>query len=783
MATTTTATASSRTNTATTTTPPTTDTGNFDDQQQTTTPPGSKRNSRAKRLSNSVIEYYHRKVTPTHNAGVQQEDGDERNNSRPLSKMSDSDASSNHTSNDSGTFQHNVYASKLSKDTPPEMVPILTLLNAHQTREYYDGYFMLLNDLNTDGKPVHDRRWMEVYGKLTGTILSIWDADSLNEANTGGGEPTPTYINITDATFKSISTLPSPSGDLNNIVVLSTTSKNRYLLQFASPTTLQDWTAALRLSVFEYTSLQEAYTGALLSAKGSRLNGIRTLLSETKYRHEDWVSVRFGSGMPWKKCWTIITPDDKKNKKEKYAPMGTIAFFEDKKKTKKPPLATITAAYSGYAVYPQSSVLVNNSTLIKVEGKVIFGDSNGEEKESPIFLMPEPHPGVLGFETLIRFLIPVLDVFKLYGRPKRLNADKADMRSLLFGMPTLPRTQYLDRSDLSMIVGLKGSENWTSHEWTKNIKDLLARKIATGYKGAGHIDQPQQSKGPNNNNRDRSVSMPPSGPPKQQQSSSPTLEQQRQPSPPQNQPQQQQPKPPPHYQTPPPQPPQHYQAPQPQYYQRQAPAPPPHQQQQPPPNAHRPQPKGPPASAPMGPQPQRRPQQPQQYQQQQYQQQQQRPYPQQQQQPPPRYHNSNIYYNHERSASQGADPNNLLSKVTPGSTQPISPTLNQLPERKQSPEKSAARTDIKKSIFYDPENNDQPTRSESPYVNGRMSPRGPRENAPTTTTTSSSPERSEKRNSWIKRKPLPGSEEENAPLDFTPQQQPRNIFDPTVHGQ
>lgn len=35
------------------------------------------------------------------------------------------------------------------KDTPPEMVPVLTLLHTHKNREYKDGYLMILNDLNS----------------------------------------------------------------------------------------------------------------------------------------------------------------------------------------------------------------------------------------------------------------------------------------------------------------------------------------------------------------------------------------------------------------------------------------------------------------------------------------------------------------------------------------------------------------------------------------------------------------------------------------------------------
>lgn len=372
---------------------------------------------------------------------------------------------------------------ELAKTIPQEMMPILTLLHAQKQRSYYEGYFMILNDLNSDGKPSTERKWVEVFGKLSGTVLAIWDADSLDR-NLTDGNPTPTYINITDSTFKPIATLPSPSGDLSDIIVLSTTLKNRYLLQFANSQLLKDWTAAFRLSLFEYTSLQEAYTGALLSAKGSKLNGIRTLLTETKFHHEDWVSVRFGAGMPWKKCWTIVTPPTVKKKKN-MPPPGTIAFYEDKK-TKKAPLALITGSYTTYAVYPQNSVLINGSTLIKVEGKVAFNDVEGE-KDAAVFLMPEPHPGVPGFETLIRFLVPVLDVFRLYGRPERLNADKNDIRSLLFAMPTLPFTQYLELSDAQQLVASSGSENWSAFEWTKNIKELLQRKLSTGYKGCGKL--------------------------------------------------------------------------------------------------------------------------------------------------------------------------------------------------------------------------------------------------------------------------------------------------------
>ncbi|ODQ65402.1 hypothetical protein NADFUDRAFT_83390 [Nadsonia fulvescens var. elongata DSM 6958] len=380
-------------------------------------------------------------------------------------------------------------------ETSPELIPVLTLLIAQQKRQYLEGYFMLLNDLKPDGKPATDRKWVEVFGRLNGTVLSIWDADVLDRslANLNSTtEPTPNYINITDSSFKSINVLPSPNGDLNNVIVLSTTLKNRYLLQFASSKLIQQWTAGFRLSIYEYNALQEAYTGAILSAKGAKLNGIRTLLAETKFKHQDWVSVRFGAGMPWKKCWTVISPYEGKQRKNKPVKLGNIMFFENEKKSKtsKNTLATVTMAYSAFAVYPASASLIDHSTLIKIEGKVKFSDKDTkDEKDASVFLMPEQHPGIIGFETLIRAIIPIYDVFNLYGRPQRLNADKADLRSLLFAMPSLPKLFYLDLVDVLMLAAVPGSDNWSAQDWSRNIKELLARKYATGYKGCGSIKQ------------------------------------------------------------------------------------------------------------------------------------------------------------------------------------------------------------------------------------------------------------------------------------------------------
>ncbi|KAK9241348.1 hypothetical protein V1525DRAFT_334660, partial [Lipomyces kononenkoae] len=352
------------------------------------------------------------------------------------------------------------------KEIPPELEAIVNVISAQESRCYYEGRFVFLKDLDADGKPPSDRQWKHVYGQLVGTVFSIWEWDDLEQAATVAGTPgvpsssagasnspvKPTYINIADASLRLIETLPASNGApaITNVIALSTTFKNRFLLQFGSRSTLLLWSSALRLALFESVSLQEAYTGALLAGKGSKLNGIHLLLEETKFKHQDWVVVRFGAGMPWTRCWAVVTPAGYKNKKKNKT--GRIDFFETKKakQRKQQPLATISAAKAAYAVYPESSLLINNSTLLKIAGTITVNDEalKGASRDGFIFVMPELHPGVYGFETLIRFLVPTFDSFALYGRPQRFNADKFDIRSIMFGLPDPPSTRYLDLADV-----------------------------------------------------------------------------------------------------------------------------------------------------------------------------------------------------------------------------------------------------------------------------------------------------------------------------------------------
>ena len=101
-------------------------------------------------------------------------------------------------------------------------------------------------------------------------------------------------------------------GNLQNVLSISTAANNRYLLHFNSLNSLTQWTAGIRLAMFEHATLQEAYTGALIAGKGKMLNNIKQIMDRSRFAHEDWARVRFGAGTPWRRCWCVITPPDEK---------------------------------------------------------------------------------------------------------------------------------------------------------------------------------------------------------------------------------------------------------------------------------------------------------------------------------------------------------------------------------------------------------------------------------------------------------------------------------------
>ncbi|KAK1757642.1 hypothetical protein QBC47DRAFT_162399 [Echria macrotheca] len=387
----------------------------------------------------------------------------------------------------------------INKETIPELQPVFAFLNAHSNKLYQEGYFLKLDDQDIKGNPNQDRTWTECFAQLVGTVLSLWDAAELDAAGENG-EVLPKFINLTDASIKMIESLPTRTNDeqpLQNILSISTAGRNRYLLHFNSHHSLIQWTAGIRLAMFEHSTLQEAYTGALVAGKGKLLNNISVIMERARVPIQEWVRVRFGAGVPWRRCWCVIEPPNEKEyqkvqkefkKRSPYdrshAPIlkGEIRFYDskkeaDKKKKHSRPIATITEAYSAYAIYPQAKALIDGSTLLKVEGQITIHSDPPSSTEGFVFIMPEVPPAVSGFEMLLRFLFPTWDIFGLYGRPGRLVASTLDPRSLMFGMPKSKKYGYLEILDVSSLILTDGSIGWSERDWRKKMRELTSQRM------------------------------------------------------------------------------------------------------------------------------------------------------------------------------------------------------------------------------------------------------------------------------------------------------------------
>lgn len=248
--------------------------------------------------------------------------------------------------------------------------------------------------------------------------------------------------------------------------------------------------------MFEHSTLQEAYTGALIAGKGKTLNGIGVIMERARVKTEDWVRVRFGAGVPWRRCWCVISPPDEKEyqklqkdlkKRSPYdrSPVpilkGDIRFYDTRKDGKKQkkakPIASISDAYAAYAIYPQAKSLIDASTLLKVEGNITIHSDPPSSTEGFVFIMPEVHPAVSGFEMLLRYLFPTWDTFGLYGRPGRLVASALDQRSLMFGMPKHKKYGYLEILDVTSLILSEGSSGWSEREWRRRLRELTAARM------------------------------------------------------------------------------------------------------------------------------------------------------------------------------------------------------------------------------------------------------------------------------------------------------------------
>lgn len=400
------------------------------------------------------------------------------------------------------------------QDVPPELRPVVHLLNAQRLRQYAEGHMWVsFNDIT----------WDSCDAVLTGTELCLW-AD---------GASTARYLNVQDC-------MVQPGRTSTELVVLQDFDANMTTLRFSDAHTVVTWLAALQLAKFENTSNQEAFTAVVLLLKGPDLLDIYTLLAHKKrFPRFEWCNLRLPQVLSkWVRVYVAIMPGDAKKK-------GRMEVYTLDKISKKSLVLYVNDAAAVYNVYPEDPHMILFNLIMKLEGEVFVNklfehlfahepaapapsrirlrssqtslNSHGPLSPPPVigaphagtrlrstsinsatlffvnaplpaperiaspsspgtpprplsqnffkkqsannfvlttylYLMPLTHPGVSAIEIMIRNFVHIIDAFKLYGRPDHLNSNKRDPVSMLFGMPLLPHCFYLSTDEAYDVV-------------------------------------------------------------------------------------------------------------------------------------------------------------------------------------------------------------------------------------------------------------------------------------------------------------------------------------------
>lgn len=429
----------------------------------------------------------------------------------------------------------------VAADLPPELLPVVNLINAQRLRRYASGLLWLLEE----------GAWLPCEAVLAGTELSLYVAET----------ETPRYINIQD-----VSVLTTDRE--YELTVMQDFDNALATLRFTDQIDMYTWLSALQLAKFEHTSLNEAFTAVVLSLKGPHLSDIYTLLDHKKrFARFEWCNLRLPQvSLKWLRVYMVVIPGDNKKK-------GRIEVYTSDKINKKTLVLYVNDASAVYNVYPEDHHMIDLNLIMKLEGQVFVNKNfehlfthegtaaptplkpasrvaslsslssfnppqtrsrstsvnssssffvnapspNPEATSIPgsppltthffkkqtasnfvttnyLYLMPMPHPGVKAIEIMIRNFIHIVDSFKLYGRPSHLSSDKTDATSMIFGLPSLPHYGYLSTEDAYTVVEANYTtariQLWTELDWRKCFKEYLACVQQDGpYKGVGLLSE------------------------------------------------------------------------------------------------------------------------------------------------------------------------------------------------------------------------------------------------------------------------------------------------------
>ncbi|KAI9249276.1 hypothetical protein BY458DRAFT_427394, partial [Sporodiniella umbellata] len=291
-------------------------------------------------------------------------------------------------------FNHNV---------PTEFQTTQALYGRYLQKVYLEGYVEKKNEFAMDGQPCQEP-WSRWYMELCGPSLLLWpDVED---------QTTPQLINIVEAAVEMF--------EEGSVFSLNSAGANQFLF---STEIANQWIAAIRLSTFESIRIQEIFTYRLLSSQAD-------LLAKPINKMEGAVQIRFEGA--WDKYWVVISDKTKKLFSGKKPSSGKIQIYESKKA--KSPLQTFISVSQLHVIYPEPPQAIDSATVFKIVGKT-------EEKDITCFIM-------VPSRELSPWVVSVMDVFKLHGRPLHLLDDATNPQSLNFGETLQSPSLFLSLSEV-----------------------------------------------------------------------------------------------------------------------------------------------------------------------------------------------------------------------------------------------------------------------------------------------------------------------------------------------
>ena len=387
------------------------------------------------------------------------------------------------TSSTSSTFYQ-----ELPQDTIMATIPMIRILGSQLQKTYFEW------DKDTDS--------------------TVWTCKVENQEEDRTIEKlsllgTTLYLDLSDQTKTSIPLLTEFGAESNVEFTEDTITFNdpSVVITCESNAILVSLQKMMALSYFEHTSVYKSLTGSLISSMGLRMPDINMILKST-FNFKDWCEI-YVPGEGWVRSWCHINTMSKRT--DKYEPKGKyqIKFYRDNKSNSPSAKANLicyipdTSYVQDIFFYnPDSSVqptvnnsadFLNNLRTIKLVGDVSYTQdvpslrspstsssitkqlispkrdvstkivkesksSSFRTEKKGLLIRPLAHRGLSHFDAMIKFIIPMMDITRKYGRPTQFIATTNNSKSLMFGLPKLPNTSYFKDAELEALMNERGME-------------------------------------------------------------------------------------------------------------------------------------------------------------------------------------------------------------------------------------------------------------------------------------------------------------------------------------